>query len=587
MEYSLRLPVVCTDEEIIDRTLLICERFKGIIKPQPIRTTAEAIEYINFELPEICLLHYSDRNIDIRRLFRIITGDPWLHSGGIILVYAKRDDAEAQRTREDINIISSIARGRFVASFYRVLKMILLNGQIIFQRELQPLLTGIISSSVEIDNDPFNAHIYANMISNFMCNMGFIDREKRDRLHVILFELVMNAIEHGNCQINYEEKKHWLAEHGDIVELIRQRCLDPQVQKRLVHLSYNIGTEHSRFSVRDEGAGFDWRHFLLKKPGQPNMGQHGHGILMANHYAENLQFNERGNEVCFSIAHDVNHANLMPGFLGGQHLIHLHDGEVLYYEGDAPEQLYYIISGKLKVIRDNSHIATLTPKDMFLGEISVLLNSRRTSTVISEGDSTVVSIKRSSFARIIKQQPYYGIFLARMIARRVVQSRRFIAEGVWWSFSADTPTDEAMPSKQPASAPTVAGKQQAALSQSAEAIEAVDTLEEAAEEPGEGPLEELELVDSDEADGGPVDISVIEGDESNGDDTDDSRLEAIDTGEISVAEASAHEPSPKPAPQKPPEQAPDQVSDPASDPASDPDSDLEEVEELAPLEAVD
>ena len=110
----------------------------------------------------------------------------------------------------DSNVISLVPRSEFVASFFRVLRILIQNRRIIYQRDLQSYLLGNISGSFVMDNDPYNIKTYANLISNYLYNSNYINQDKRDRLHVALFELLMNAVEHGNCDISYEEKTAWL-----------------------------------------------------------------------------------------------------------------------------------------------------------------------------------------------------------------------------------------------------------------------------------------------------------------------------------------------------------------------------------------
>jgi hypothetical protein len=43
------------------------------------------------------------------------------------------------------------------------------------------------------------------------------------------------------------------------MELIREKNKAPDVRARKVYFSYTISPEQSRFIIRDEGEGFDWR----------------------------------------------------------------------------------------------------------------------------------------------------------------------------------------------------------------------------------------------------------------------------------------------------------------------------------------
>jgi CRP-like cAMP-binding protein len=64
---------------------------------------------------------------------------------------------------------------------------------------------------------------------------------------------------------------------------------------------------------------------------------------------------------------------------------------------------------------------------MFLGEMSFLLNDRRSATVISRGESSLIRISKNSFVNAIKENPHYGIFLARLLAQRLSKLNARIA----------------------------------------------------------------------------------------------------------------------------------------------------------------
>ena len=53
---------------------------------------------------------------------------------------------------------------------------------------------------------------YSNLLANFLYNANLIDHERKVRFYVATMELLINAIEHGNCQITYEEKSAYLEE---------------------------------------------------------------------------------------------------------------------------------------------------------------------------------------------------------------------------------------------------------------------------------------------------------------------------------------------------------------------------------------
>lgn len=419
-----RFPVVSTDSELNDRITRICGKFNPAFVPVFLDSISSALDYVRFELPEFQLIHFSDTAIDALDLMSEINEDPWLHYGGIIGVHSQKDAKQIEEIPRHANIITMIPRAEFVETLFRVLYILSQNRQILFQREIQTDLVGTVSGSFEMDNDPYNARTYASLISNFLFNRNYLDIDMRDRLNVSLFELIMNAIEHGNCGISYDEKTEFIKQHGDILPLIRERCRDPKIGNRLVKILYHIEDERSAFTIEDKGDGFDWRARLNDE--SVSLESHGYGIRMTRHYIQDLTYNDKGNVASFQVPHQKE-ANARPQIFADQETLVVGDGEVVFTEGEESDDLCYIVSGKLDVLSGGHLVATLTPDDLFLGEMSFLLGNRRSATVISRGESTLVRVTKNAFVSGIRRQPQYGIFLARLLAHRLSRLNRQVA----------------------------------------------------------------------------------------------------------------------------------------------------------------
>jgi CRP-like cAMP-binding protein len=66
-------------------------------------------------------------------------------------------------------------------------------------------------------------------------------------------------------------------------------------------------------------------------------------------------------------------------------------------------------------------VSSLTPDDVFMGEMSFLLNNRRSATVRAETDGTLIRISKRDFVRAIKEKPHYALFLSRLLAQRMAR----------------------------------------------------------------------------------------------------------------------------------------------------------------------
>ena len=126
------------------------------------------------------------------------------------------------------------------------------------------------------------------------------------RLHVraVLIELIVNAVEHGSLGIYYDEKHDALSkDHYDA--LVARRRRDPRFAQRrvVVHVSCDRAARRTRYTITDEGAGFDWGTYLAPSDiSCDRRGANGRCVFLAKSFFPDLTYNDRGTEVTFSIA---------------------------------------------------------------------------------------------------------------------------------------------------------------------------------------------------------------------------------------------------------------------------------------------
>jgi len=116
-----------------------------------------------------------------------------------------------------------------------------------------------------------------------------------------LYEMLVNAIEHGNLGITYQEKSAAL-EQNRLGELLKERAAEPERAARRVHITCDIKPEGLTCRIRDEGDGFD--HSMYSNTTDPaqlfeelGTSLHGRGILLTSLQFDTVRFNDKGNEV--------------------------------------------------------------------------------------------------------------------------------------------------------------------------------------------------------------------------------------------------------------------------------------------------
>ena len=98
-------------------------------------------------------------------------------------------------------------------------------------------------------------------------------------------------------------------------------------------------------------------------------------------------------------------------------------GETIIEEGDTDRALYVVIKGMADVIknrgRENEHLLRVIVPGDYVGEMSLIDNMARSSTVIARSDTQVLSITHSNFYNQIKHNPEIALELLGMLSRRI------------------------------------------------------------------------------------------------------------------------------------------------------------------------
>ena len=126
----------------------------------------------------------------------------------------------------------------------------------------------------------------------------FMEQREINVLRIALREMIINAIEHGNLCITFDEKTRALSEDS-YFDMLARRQKDPVYGSRTVEIFYSIDAEKVVFRITDEGSGFNFSTLLEGESDSANemMMSHGRGISMSRGYFDEIQYNRQGNQV--------------------------------------------------------------------------------------------------------------------------------------------------------------------------------------------------------------------------------------------------------------------------------------------------
>jgi DNA-binding response OmpR family regulator len=115
-----------------------------------------------------------------------------------------------------------------------------------------------------------------------------------------LSELMLNAVEHGNLAITYDEKSQFLRDDR-LADEIELRLTEAKYAGRTAEVYFERVLTEIRFVIRDEGTGFDWSSYLEMSP-ERIFDSHGRGIAMARMLSfDQIVYEGRGNVVVATI----------------------------------------------------------------------------------------------------------------------------------------------------------------------------------------------------------------------------------------------------------------------------------------------
>lgn len=149
-------------------------------------------------------------------------------------------------------------------------------------------------SSFAIRNDPSLVPPLVKYLQSTATRVLDCDETERLRIGIALEEALLNALYHGNLEVSSELRE---GDSSRYYQLARERSSLSPYQDRRIYVDAHVTREEARFTIRDEGQGFDPE--LLPDPTDPaNLEKpSGRGLLLMRAFMDEVRLNDVGNEV--------------------------------------------------------------------------------------------------------------------------------------------------------------------------------------------------------------------------------------------------------------------------------------------------
>jgi len=109
-------------------------------------------------------------------------------------------------------------------------------------------------------------------------------------------------------------------------------------------------------------------------------------------------------------------------------VVYVEKDQVIFEQGDPGDAFYLVVTGAVIISRGTTKLATLGPREGF-GEMAILDRETRSATATAAEPTTLLSLDRDSFDRIIEQNPVVARGVYRVLTERLRNTLAQVAAG--------------------------------------------------------------------------------------------------------------------------------------------------------------
>ena len=148
-----------------------------------------------------------------------------------------------------------------------------------------------VETSYILPNETRLVHALSGQVRDTMRAMRIFPENDRLRISIAFEESLLNALYHGNLEVSSDLRYEDQTAYED---LARRRSLQEPYIDRQLYVDISLTQDAVRFSVRDEGSGFDPQ--TITDPTDPEYldRPNGRGMLLMKSFMDELTYSENG-----------------------------------------------------------------------------------------------------------------------------------------------------------------------------------------------------------------------------------------------------------------------------------------------------
>lgn len=102
---------------------------------------------------------------------------------------------------------------------------------------------------------------------------------------------------------------------------------------------------------------------------------------------------------------------------------HFLAGEVIFYEGDFSQELYIVVLGTVRIVKDyqgrHEHTLNVLGTGEFFGDLAIFEGKPRSATAVTQVESELLVLHSEKFKQTIYQKPDMAFEIFRVLSARV------------------------------------------------------------------------------------------------------------------------------------------------------------------------
>ena len=114
-------------------------------------------------------------------------------------------------------------------------------------------------------------------------------------------------------------------------------------------------------------------------------------------------------------------------------------GSTIIHEGDLDDNVYYILSGRVKVTNYSQKGREIWHSELstgtFFGEIAALTGVRRSVNIVAELDTKLAVLTKTELIQLVHHDPDIGIWMMQELARRLEERTQKYSEIISYKMS--------------------------------------------------------------------------------------------------------------------------------------------------------